>query len=129
MSLAVVNLGGTSTAANVATSFLADLNLTSTQSAQIEQILDELQSGVISPVEARAQIASVVSSPQQSSATVSGQGAQLHSSASNPVEPLTQYYELPLPQESLKGAIPTYNAHGVATETVFSTPKTVNASA
>lgn len=127
MSLAVVNLGGTS-AANVATSFLADLNLTSTQSAQIEQILAELQSGVISPVEARAQIASVVTSPQQSSAPA-GQ-VQSHTSSTIPVEPLTRYYELPLPQESLQGAIPSYNSHGAATEAVFSAPKTtVNASA
>ncbi|MBV8425547.1 MAG: hypothetical protein JO349_10150 [Candidatus Eremiobacteraeota bacterium] len=129
MSLAVVNLGGSSAAANVATSFLADLNISSTQSAQIEQILAELQSGVISPVEARAQIASVVTSQQQTGGSAGSPSAQSQSLAAIPVEPLTQYYQLPLPQESLKGAIPSYNAHGAATETVFSTPKTVNASA
>lgn len=125
MSLAVVNLGGTN-AANVATGYLADLNLSSTQSAQIEQILAELASGVISPVEARAQMAAVVSHAQQSSAQ--GQ-TQTRISGSQSSEPITQYYELPLPQESLKGAIPSYNAHGAATQAVFSAPKTVNASA
>jgi len=124
MSLAVVN-GSTS---SVGSNSLADLNLSSAQSAQIEQILSELQSGMISPIEARAQIASIVTAPQQAAGgavTTSSSAAQSHDSV-----PLQQYYELPLPQESLKGSLPGYNAHGAATEAVFSgTSQTVNARA
>lgn len=125
MSLAVVN----GTTSSVGSNTLADLNLSSAQSAQIEQILSELQSGMLSPVEARAQIASVVSAPQQASsgqATTPQAVTSVHSS-----EPLQQYYELPLPQESLKGAsLPSYNSHGAATEAVFSgTSQAVNARA
>ncbi len=99
MSLAVVN----GTSSSVGSNSLADLNLSSAQSAQIEQILSEMQSGMLSPIEARAQIASVVSAPQQAS---SGQTATPQ--AVTPVHesvPLQQYYELPLPQESLKGVV------------------------
>jgi hypothetical protein len=126
MSLAVVN----GTTSSVGTNSLADLNLSNAQSAQIEQILSELQSGMLSPVEARAQIASVVSAPQQASG-----GSTATTQTINPVHdsvPLQQYYELPLPQESLKSgaALPSYNSHGAATDTVFSgTAQTVNARA
>lgn len=114
MSLAVVN----GTTSSVGSNSLADLNLSSAQSAQIEQILAELQSGMLSPVEARAQIASVVSSPQQAA---SGHGSSTQSiSSAHDSAPLQQYYELPLPQESLKGSLPSYNAQGAATEAVFS---------
>ncbi len=126
MSLAVVN----GTSSSVGSNSLADLNLSSAQSAQIEQILSELQSGMLSPIEARAQIASIVSAPPQASSgqalTSSRAVTSVHDS-----EPLQQYYELPLPQESLKGAaLPSYNAHGAATEAVFSgTSQAVNARA
>jgi hypothetical protein len=124
MSLAVVN----GTTSSVGTNSLADLNLSSAQSAQIEQILSEMQSGMLSPVEARAQIASVVSAPQQASQTATPQSiSPVHDSV-----PLQQYYELPLPQESLKGgaALPSYNSHGAATDAVFSgSAQTVNARA
>jgi len=131
MSLAVVNYGGTSgtTSPNVGQSSLADLNLTATQSAQVEQILAELQSGMISPVEARAQIASVVIAPPQTQSTGSSPQSQAVTNQAQSSEPLQQYYELPLPQESLKGAGPSYNSLGAAADTAFSTPKTVNASA
>jgi hypothetical protein len=125
MSLAVVN----GTTSSVGTNSLVDLNLSSAQSAQIEQILSEMQSGMLSPVEARAQIASVVSAPQQAS------GQTATPQTINPVHDsvsLQQYYELPLPQESLKtgAALPSYNSHGAATDTVFSgTAQTVNARA
>ena len=127
MSLAVVN----GTTSSVGSNSLSDLNLSSAQSAQIEQILSELQSGMLSPIEARAQIASIVSAPQQAS---SGSSAtpQAAVSAVHDSEPLQQYYELPLPQESLKGgsALPSYNSHGAATEAVFSgTSQAVNAHA
>ena len=128
MSLAVVNFSGTSTTSSVGTQFLGDLNLSAAQTAQVEQILAELQSGMLSPVEARAQIASVVTAQQQTSSGTSQPQLQA-SSPSTHGEPLQQYYELPLPQESLKGAIPGYNSQGVATDTVFSAPKSVNASA
>jgi hypothetical protein len=124
MSLAVVN----GTTSSVGSNSLADLNLSSAQSAQIEQILSEMQSGMLSPVEARAQIASVVSAPQQASGGRTS-SAQSISSTHDSV-PLQQYYELPLPQESLKGSLPSYNAHGAATDAVFSgTSQTVNARA
>ena len=129
MSLAVVNFGGTTATSSVGTAFLGDLNLSAAQTAQVEQILAELQSGMLSPVEARAQIASVVTAPPQNSSSGSST-PQVH--ASTPAtagEPLQQYYELPLPQESLKGAIPSYNSQGAATDTVFSAQNTVNASA
>jgi hypothetical protein len=126
MSLAVVN----GTTSSVGSNSLADLNLSNAQSAQIQQILAELQSGMLSPIEARAQIASVVSAPQQAS---SGQSATPQSiSPIHDSVPLQQYYELPLPQESLKGgaALPSYNAHGAATDAVFSgTSQAVNARA
>ncbi len=136
MSLAVVNAGG-SAALSVGTNLLADINLTSAQSTQIEQILAELQTGMISPVEARAQIAGIVTSAQQPTAApiatgqTSAGGAQSSGgSTSTPVvEPLQSYYELPLPQESLKGSLPGYNAVGAATQTVFTTFQTVNAHA
>jgi hypothetical protein len=123
MSLAVVN----GTTSSVGSNSLADLNLSSAQSAQIEQILSEMQSGMLSPVEARAQIASVVSSQQ----AASGQTPSAKSAGStHDSVPLQQYYELPLPQESLKGSLPSYNAHGAATDTVFSgTSQAVNARA
>ena len=135
MSLAVVNAGGSATV-NVGTNVLADINLTSAQSTQIEQILAELQTGMISPVEARAQIAGIVSSGQQPAAApvTTGQtpagGAPQNArgfAPAVPSEPLQSYYELPLPQESLKGA--TYNAVGAATETLFTTFQSVNAHA
>jgi hypothetical protein len=126
MSLAVVN----GTTSSVGSNSLADLNLSSAQSAQIEQILSEMQSGMLSPIEARAQIASVVSAPQQAASgqTSTPQGA---TTSSHDSVPLQQYYELPLPQESLKtSALPSYNAHGAATEAVFSgTSQAVNARA
>lgn len=130
MSLAVVSAGGTS-AANVSTNLLADLNLTNAQSVQIEQILAELQTGVISPVEARAQIAGIVTSTQTPSSpagqsTSAGAGSGV---ASPPVEPLQSYYELPLPQESLKGTLASYTSLGAATQTVFSGSQSVNAQA
>ncbi|MGH7660574.1 MAG: hypothetical protein ACRENA_06625 [Vulcanimicrobiaceae bacterium] len=139
MSLSVVNAGGAP--ASVGTGLLADLNLTSAQSAQIEQILSELQTGMISPVEARAQITGIVSSPQQpaappvptghSTSTGPQPGTQsaAYSSPSQPSEPLQSFYELPLPQESLKGSGTSYNSVGAATETVFTAFNTVNAHA
>ncbi len=125
MSLAVVN----GTTSSVGSNSLADLNLSSAQSSQIQQILAELQSGMLSPIEARAQIASVVSAPQQASSAQSATSTTV--SSTHDSEPLQQYYELPLPQESLKGAaLPSYNAHGAATDAVFSgTSQTVNARA
>jgi|GEM_PF-4432819 hypothetical protein len=124
MSLAVVN----GTTSSVGSNSLADLNLSSAQSAQIEQILSEMQSGMLSPVEARAQIASVVSAPQQASGGRTSSAQAIVSSHDS--VPLQQYYELPLPQESLKGSLPSYNAHGAATDAVFSgTSQTVNARA
>lgn len=134
MSLAVVNAGGAS-AADVSTNLLADLNLSSAQSAQIEQILSELQTGVISPVVARAQIAGIVSSPQQPAAQAqTGQLATTFTATSTPTstsasEPLQSYYELPLPQESLKGTLVSYNSQGAASDTVFTASQTVNAHA
>ena len=135
MSLAVVNAGG-SAALNVGTNVLADINLTSAQSTQIEQILAELQTGMISPVEARAQIAGIVSSQQQpAAAPVTGGHTPAGSAPSSgsippvPAEPLQSYYELPLPQESLKGTFASYNAVGAATETLFTTFQTVNSHA
>ena len=137
MSLAVVNAGG-SAALNVGTNVLADINLTSAQSTQIEQILAELQTGMISPVEARAQIAGIVSSQQQPAAGPVTGGHAPAGSAPNtgasaapavPAEPLQSYYELPLPQESLKGTFASYNAVGAATETLFTTFQTVNSHA
>jgi hypothetical protein len=126
MSLAVVN----GTTSSVGSNSLADLNLSNAQSAQIQQILAELQSGMLSPIEARAQIASVVSAPQQASSNQSTTTPQALSPTHDSV-PLQQYYELPLPQESLKGAaLPSYNAHGAATDTVFSgSSQAVNARA
>ncbi|HTX03832.1 MAG TPA: hypothetical protein VMD07_09150 [Candidatus Acidoferrales bacterium] len=125
MSLAVVN----GTSSSVGSNSLADLNLSSAQSAQIEQILSEMQSGMLSPIEARAQIASIVSAPQQTSSSQSSTPQAVTST--HDTVPLQQYYELPLPQESLKGAtLPSYNAHGAATDAVFSgTSQTVNARA
>ena len=128
MSLAVVNFGGTTATSGVGTTFLGDLNLSAAQTAQVEQILAELQSGMLSPVEARAQIASIVTAPPQTSSSGSST-PQTHASAPSGGEPLQQYYELPLPQESLKGAIPSYNSQGAATDTVFSAHTSVNASA
>jgi hypothetical protein len=136
MSLSVVNAGG-SAALNVGTNLLANINLTSSQSAQIEQILSELQTGMISPVEARVQIAGIVGGAQQPSAgpTTTGQtvtGGTQHASGSNPrsvPEPFQSYYELPLPQESLKGALASYNSAGAAMETVFTSFQNVNAHA
>src|SRR5579872_6804055 len=118
MSLAVVNAGLAS--ASVGTNLLGDINLTSAQSAQIEQILSELQTGVISPVEARAQIAGIVGHAQLP--TSSGSTPPVQNT-----EPLQSYY--PLPQESLKGALASYNSVGAATETLFTTFNTVNSHA
>ena len=124
MSLAVVN----GTTSSVGSNTLADLNLSSAQSAQIQQILSELQSGMLSPIEARAQIAAIASAPQQASGGQSSTPQTI--SASHDSVPLQQYYELPLPQESLAGALPSYNSHGAATDTVFSgASQTVNARA
>lgn len=131
MSLAVVSAGG-APAIDVSTNLLAGYNLTSAQSAQIEQILSQMQAGMISPVVARAQIAGIVSSPQQSapSSTPSAPAPTASANTSGtPAEPLQSYYELPLPQESLKGALPTYTSAGAATQTVFSAASTVNAHA
>lgn len=134
MSLAVVSAGG-APAIDVSTNLLAGYNLTSAQSAQIEQILSQMQAGMISPVVARAQIAGIVSSPQQSapSSTPSAPAPTAPAASANtsgtPAEPLQSYYELPLPQESLKGALPTYTSAGAATQTVFSAASTVNAHA
>ena len=131
MSLAVVSAGG-APAIDVSTNLLAGYNLTSAQSAQIEQILSQMQAGMISPVVARAQIAGIVSSPQQSapSSTPSTPAPTASANTSGtPAEPLQSYYELPLPQESLKGALPTYTSAGAATQTVFSAASTVNAHA
>jgi hypothetical protein len=126
MSLAVVN--GTTTS-SIGANSLADLNLSVAQSAQIEQILSELQSGMLSPVEARAQIASIVSAPAQQSSSSQTSTPQ-SSTATVTGEPLQQYYELPLPQESLKSSLPSYNSHGAATDAIFSgSSRSVNASA
>ena len=125
MSLAVVNAGGSAT--NIGANLLADINLTSAESTQIQQILSELQSGMISPVEARAQIAGIVTSAQQPAAAPIASGKAPSSTPAPTVEPLQSYYELPLPQESLKGA--SYNSVGAATQTVFTTFQNVNANA
>jgi len=140
MSLAVVNVGGSSPN-NVGSNLLADLNLTNAQSVQIQQILQELQTGAISPVEARAQIAGIVSSAQQSAPSTTGQtstptttstpGTTSSAVATTSVVPVqTSYYELPLPQESLKGVMASYDSFGAATQTVFSgSSNSVNAQA
>ena len=130
----VLSVGGTP-AANINSGLLADINLTSRQSVQIEQILAELQTGIISPVEARAQIAGIVAQ-QASSGSGGATSAPAHeagpvqgvSSASGNVtfDPQQSFYELPLPQESLKGAVSSYTATGAASQTVFSTPQVVN---
>ena len=131
MSLAVVN-GGASSANLPAANYMMDVSLTSAQSAQIEQILSELQSGVISPTEARAQITSIVSGPaQQSSGNQPTQASQIQTYGSSATsDPLTSYYEMPLPQEALpKGPVVSYNAYGAATETIWSASSKLNASA
>ena len=134
MSLAVLNVGGTP-AANINSGLLADINLTSQQSVQIEQILAELQTGIISPVEARAQIAGIVAQ-QASSGSGGASAAPSHQATpvanGSPVsgnvasDPQQSFYELPLPQESLKGAVSSYTATGAAAQTVFSAPQIVN---
>jgi hypothetical protein len=126
MSLAVASAGASADLS--ATNFLIDLNLTSAQSAQIEQILSELQTGVISPVEARAQIASIVGAPA-SHAAAHNQSAPPQTPALAPnADPLLSYYEMPLPQESLPKGL-SYNWHGAASETIWSSSQTVNATA
>ena len=131
MSLAVVSAGG-APAINVSTNLLAGYNLTSAQNAQIEQIISQMQAGEISPVVARAQIAGIVSSPQPASGSTTPAPPTTFTSvtSSAPAEPLQSYYELPLPQESLKGALASYTPQGAAAQTVFSDASTtVNAHA
>jgi hypothetical protein len=131
MPLSVANSGVSSTNLT-AGSYMMDVSLTSAQSAQIEQILSELQSGVISPTEARAQISSIVTTPaQQSSGTQRSQGSQLQTYGSSATsDPFTSYYEMPLPQETLpKGPVVSYNAYGAATQTIWSASHSLNASA
>lgn len=129
MSLAVVNGGGTAnlTAAN----YMINVSLTSAQSAQIEQILSELQSGVLSPTEARAQISSVVSTQaQQSSPQQTPQAAAQTYGSAQASDILKSYYEMPLPQESLpKGPVISYDAYGAARQTIWSASHALNASA
>jgi len=128
MSLAVVTAGG-APAINVSTNLLAGYNLTSAQNAQIEQILSQMQAGEISPVVARAQIAGIVSSPQPASGSATP-AQTLSTSYSNAasssqlVEPLQSYYELPLPQESLKGSLASYTSLGAGTQAAISDPST-----
>lgn len=128
MPLSVVNSGG-SPANLSAASYMMDVSLTSAQSAQIEQILSELQSGVLSPTEARAQISSVVTARTQQPSAAPQQASLTYSSSATS-DALTSYYELPLPQESLpKGPVVSYNAYGAATQTIWSASHTLNASA
>lgn len=131
MSLAVVSSGG-APAINVSTNLLAGYNLTSGQSAQIEQILQQMEAGMISPVVARAQIAGIVSSPQQPAsgsttpAPVPSTSYSSGASSGQLIEPLQSYYELPLPQESLKGSLASYTSLGASTQTVFAGSSSVN---
>jgi hypothetical protein len=129
MSLAVVNVGGSSTSNVGPANLLSDLSLTSAQSAQIEQVMAELQTGAITPVEARAQIDWIVGRSQTSQQAATPQAQPQNAASTQTGEPLTTYYELPLPQESLKGSTSAYNSHGVATDTVFSGSQTINAHA